>query len=93
MVALILAIFLALPCPIPGGFYDRQATVVGFDDTADVVTVEDSDGFLWEFYGTGSYENGDAVVLLIWDNGTPDAIFDDAVVDCLLSSSLLSLPA
>ena len=93
MVALILAILLALPCPIPDGFYDRQATVGGLDDAADVVTVEDSDGFLWEFYGAGSYGNGDVVVLLMWDNGTPDAVFDDAVVDCLLPSSLLSLPA
>ncbi len=91
--ALILAILLVFSCPVPGGFYNRQATVVELDRTADVVAVEDSDGFVWEFYGADSYENGDAVVLLMWNSGSTETIFDDAVVDCFLLASLVSLPA
>lgn len=93
MVALILAILLTFPWPTPGNLYDRQAMVVESDRTADIVTVEDSEGFVWEFYGADSYEDGDAVVLLMWDNGTTETILDDAVFDCFFLPSLLSLPA
>lgn len=57
--------------------YPRAFIVTELDKAKDVVTVVDSVGYEWEFYGTEDYEKGDLVVAIMSDNGTPENIFDD----------------
>lgn len=60
-------------------YYSVNGNVISFSSYHDNVTVEDTDGNLWQFYGTG-YRIGDEVRLIMDDNGTTD-IADDIVVE------------
>ena len=59
--------------------YPKTAKVYAIDRDSDIVTVIDSVGFLWEFYGVEDWEIGDLVSLLMFDNGT-ESIFDDEII-------------
>lgn len=59
-------------------YYSLTACVVEIDREGDTVTVEDSTGNRWQFYGVEDWQIGDCASLLMWDNGT-DLIFDDEV--------------
>lgn len=59
--------------------YSINGNVISFSSYYDNVTVEDTDGNLWQFYGNG-YRIGDEVHLIMDDNGTTD-ITDDIVVE------------
>ena len=59
--------------------YPRTARVYEIDRDADLVTVIDAAGFLWEFYGVEDWEVDDLVSLLMFDNGTK-TIFDDEII-------------
>ena len=72
-------LFIVLP-GIAGYFehhYTRQAEVV--EISGDVVTVEDTCGFEWEFYGDG-YEVGQKVEMKMFTNYTHGEIFDDEII-------------
>jgi len=66
--------------PDVSGIYARSAAVVSLDYGADIVTLEDSQGFLWEFYGCEDWNPGEIASVLMWDNGTPETIFDDVIL-------------
>lgn len=59
-------------------YYALTTCVVELDKKNDVVTVEDSAGNRWQFYGVEDWQEGDCASLLMWDNGT-ESIFDDEV--------------
>lgn len=59
-------------------YYTLTTCVVELDRENDVVTVEDSTGNHWEFYGVEDWQIGDCASLLMWDNGT-ESIFDDEI--------------
>lgn len=63
-----------------GGHYPSYATVVDLDVESDIVSAEDNNGFVWDFYGVEDYDIGDGVALVMYDNGTV-SIFDDVIVD------------
>lgn len=63
-----------------GGYYPSYATVVDLDVESDIVSAEDNNGFVWDFYGVEDYDIGDGVALVMYDNGTV-SIFDDVIVD------------
>ena len=70
--------FILLP-GIAGYFehhYTRQAEVI--EVRGDVVLVEDTSGFEWEFYGKG-FEVGQKVEMKMHTNFTHDTIFDDEI--------------
>lgn len=46
----------------------------------DVVTVEDTCGYTWDFIGDG-YEVGDVVDLKMYTNHTDSTIYDDVIED------------
>ena len=70
--------FILLPS-IAGYFehhYTREAEVV--EVRGDVILVEDTCGFEWEFYGEG-FEVGQQVKMKMFTNYTHDTIFDDEI--------------
>ena len=59
--------------------YTRQdCKVVGYVE--DVVTVEDSCGYQWQFIGEG-YEVGDTVDLKMFNNRTHNYVYDDEIIE------------
>jgi len=61
-----------------GNYYALTCEVVEVDRENDIVTCEDSNGNLWEFYGCEDWQEGDCASLLMNDQGTP-SIYDDAI--------------
>lgn len=59
-------------------YYALTTCVVELDKKNDVVTVEDSAGNRWKFFGVEDWKVNDCASLLMWDNGT-ESIFDDEV--------------
>lgn len=57
--------------------YPLTATVTQIEN--DTVTVEDSNGNLWDFYGTEDWQVGDGCSLLMDSNGTNN-IEDDIII-------------
>ena len=60
-------------------YYALTAQIVETNRTQDVVTVKDSTGNLWEFYGVEDWEIGDCASMIMDDMGT-DRIYDDEIV-------------
>lgn len=56
--------------------YTKQATVI--DTTNETVIVEDSQGYVWEFYGE-NFSKKDKVILTFDDKNT-STIFDDEII-------------
>lgn len=56
----------------------HDCEVIGY--TEDVVTVEDSCGYQWQFIGEG-YEVGDTVDLKMYTNHTDNYIYDDEIIE------------
>ena len=61
--------------------YYRFGNVVDIEYDTDFVTVDDGYGNLWDFYGVDWFFYGDLVVMIMSDNGTPDWIYDDVVLN------------
>ena len=59
----------------------RAMIVTQLDYTQDIVTCVDAVGFEWQFYGCEDYAINDLVCTLMDDNGTPDTILDDIIID------------
>lgn len=59
-------------------YYALTTEVVEIDRVNDVVTCEDSNGNLWEFYGCEDWQEGDCASLLMDTCGT-ETIYDDEV--------------
>lgn len=64
--------------PISNSYYALTTCVVEVDRDNDIVTCEDCNGNLWEFYGVEDWEIGDCASLLMYDQGTA-SICDDAI--------------
>jgi len=64
------------------GLYPNAGTVTAIDRETDTVTVQVSSGHLFEFLGAEDYDIGDTVAMIMSDNGTPDTILDDLILDC-----------
>ena len=56
--------------------YTRQAIVTDVDCIE--VTAKDNSGHYWSFYGD-NYSIGDELTLEMYDNNTPNNIYDDVV--------------
>jgi len=59
--------------------YAKSAVVVDLDRQADIVTIKDSQGFLWSFNGCEDWEIGDNCACVMSNCGT-DSIFDDKII-------------
>ena len=68
-----------------GWYYALTTKVVAIDKEADIVTCEDCNGNLWEFYGVEDWEVGDCASLLMESHGTKK-IEDDTIRDARFSA-------
>lgn len=78
----VIAILFSTACAVsaPDGFYPRTATVIEFNYMTDAVICKDCAGIVWIFYGIEDWNIGDLVSMMLYDNGTPDSIYDDEIV-------------
>lgn len=60
-------------------FYPTSGIVVNLDEKNDIVTVEDANGFLWEFSEVEDWAIGDRAAMLMDSHGT-EKIFDDKIL-------------
>lgn len=61
------------------GLYPATATVTDLDYERDIVTVENANGYAYQFYGCEDYAEGDLVSMILYSNGTDD-ITDDEIL-------------
>lgn len=61
--------------------YPNAGVVVGLDEENDLVTISTGSGLLYEFYGIEDLFIGDIVAVIMDDNGTPDSVLDDKIID------------
>ena len=66
-------------------YYALTCKVVEIDRNKDVVTMEDSTGHCWEFYGIEDWEINDCVSAIMNDCGTA-SILDDKIVSVRYSN-------
>ena len=59
--------------------YPLLTTVTEVDRDKDLVTVEDNNGFIWQFGGADDWEEGDLCNCLMDNKGTKK-IFDDEII-------------
>lgn len=72
---------------ISESLYAKSAAVVELDTAANLVLVEDLNGFRWEFYGCEDFESGDLVDMVMWDHGT-SSIMDDVILNVRYSGNI-----
>ena len=102
ILALVLALLVALTitgwtrsttttitAPAPERYYSMTTEVVAVDYRLDLVTVEDSCGSLWQFYGAEDWECGDFCSCLMDNMGTAE-IYDDAILGTTYCGTLES---
>ena len=65
--------------------YPRAMEIIAFEEEHDTVVLEDAVGLSWCFYGIEDWEIGDMVIVMLDNNGTPDTITDDIIVDTYFS--------
>lgn len=66
-------------------FYPMTAKIIEIDRMEDIVTVEDSTGNVWEFYGVEDFEKGDCVSMIM-NNKDTESIFDDEIINVKYSA-------
>ena len=66
--------------------YPLLTTVTEVDRDKDLVTVEDNNGFIWQFEGADDWEEGDLCNCLMDSRGT-EKIFDDEIIMTRYESS------
>ena len=64
------------------GLYPNAGTVTAIDRKTDTVAVTTTANIMWSFKGAEDYDIGDTVAMIMSDNGTPDTILDDLILDC-----------
>ena len=70
--------------------YAETFCVYSVDPDTDTVLLESSEGFLYAFTGAEDWGTGDCASVLMDDNGTPDDIFDDAILSARFCGWALS---
>lgn len=83
IIALIL-ILICVTATAEADLYYRFGNIVDIEYDTDFVTVDDGMGNLWDFMNAPIAEYrfyGDLVVMIMYDNNTPDWIYDDEIWD------------
>lgn len=60
--------------------YPLTTIVTEVNEETNVVSITDSKGFVWQFYGVEDWEKEDICSVIMNDNGTED-IFDDEIIE------------
>lgn len=83
IIALLLANIMSLYAKaneLTNHLYALTTCVVTVDQITDTVTVEDSNGNLWDFFGCEDWTVGDICSMVMDDNGTTE-IYDDIIIN------------
>lgn len=67
--------------------YAKTAIVVELEYESDTVVCSDGAENLWAFYGIEDWQINDFVSLLMDDNGTPETIYDDAIIEATFAGT------
>ena len=59
--------------------YTKSAVVTHVDHVTDTVTIQDINGFCWDFKGCEDWQNGDKCACIMNDNATKQ-IYDDEII-------------
>lgn len=59
--------------------YPLTTAVIDVDNTTNVVSCEDNNGYVWEFEGVENWKIGDVATMIMYNNNT-DTIFDGEIV-------------
>lgn len=65
---------------IPEGIYSTTTMVTNVDYDADVVTIQTFSGIEYQFKGYEDWYEGDICTVTMWDNDTPDTVYDDEIL-------------
>ena len=63
-----------------GYLYPDIMEVTDVNYKTDIVTLETSTGFVYQFKGTEDYYVDDLVAVVMFNNGTPNSIKDDKII-------------
>lgn len=88
LVSCLLCVLIFLVSPLNDtakNYYAMTAEVIGVSEERDIVTVEDYNGNLWEFYGAEDWHKKDCASLLMDSKGT-DTIKDDEIIKATFSA-------
>lgn len=93
VLVVMMLVLLIADCVLSGVLIGRKRTdknlyatiglVTSIDYEKDIVTVEDADGQLWDFYGAEDFEEGGTVAMILNSKGTAK-VTDDEVVSARL---------
>lgn len=61
--------------------YPECLQIVEINQAADIVQGRTCSGLIFSFYGVEDYMLGDLVAVIMDDNGTPDSVLDDIIID------------
>ena len=61
--------------------YIRETVVIHINRSTDTVSVMDGQQNIWRFSEIEDWADGDRCRLYMWDNGTPNYIYDDVICD------------
>ena len=80
IISFVMAIIAAL------GLYPKSGYIVETDRAENLIVIEDANGNLWELeQEVEDWEVGDGVAMIMYDNQTPESIYDDAIIVCRYS--------
>ena len=80
VISLIIALFcFAANHSAVNDLYAKSAVVTHLNNVTDIVTIQDSNGFCWEFEGCEDWQVGDHCACVMNDKGTQQ-IFDDEII-------------
>ncbi|MCM1269435.1 MAG: hypothetical protein NC247_02250 [Ruminococcus flavefaciens] len=65
---------------IPEGIYATTTMVTDVDYDTDIVTVSTMSGIEYQFKGCEDWYERDFCTAMMWDNGTPDSVYDDEIL-------------
>lgn len=70
-------------CRVPEiheGIYSTTTMVTNVDYDTDIVTIQTFSGIEYQFEGCEDWYEGDICTVTMYDNGTPDTIYDDEIL-------------
>ena len=67
--------------PIEHDTYPTAMVVCDVDHNTDTVTAQTWTGIVYKWYGVEDWMEGDIAACIMDDNGTPNTVFDDQIIE------------
>ena len=79
-VVIILIFVITMPAFADTTITCRVGIAIEINEKTDILVIEDACGLTWEYEGVEDIVEGDVVVMMMYDNNTPETIFDDVIL-------------